>query len=271
LDGKTVPKKYEPHLPILELESIDFRYDSEWIIHDISLRIMKKEFLGILGPNGSGKSTLLKIMTGILRPERGSVRLDGVEIKDIKRKSLARKIAMVSQDTPIVFPFSVREIVLMGRSPHIGFMKFENENDLALVDDAMRMTEILPLGNRGIHELSGGERQRVMLARALAQKPDVIFLDEPTAFQDIRHQIDFFRLVRDLRNHQGLTVITVTHDINLASDYCDRLVFLKSGRIHASGHPNDVITEKNISDVYGTDVLIDNNPILDRPRITLRA
>jgi iron complex transport system ATP-binding protein len=256
--------------PTLELEKIGFRYDSDWVIRAVSLTVQQSEFLGIIGPNGSGKTTLLKVMNGILQPQEGRVQLSGLDLKCMDKRALARIVAAVPQDTSVIFPFSVREVVLMGRYPHLGFLAFEGENDSEIADAAMRMTGMIALGDRGIHELSGGERQRVLIARALAQQPEIILLDEPTAFQDIKHQVDFFHLIRDLNRKQGLTVIAVTHDVNLASSYCDRLVLLKRGAIHVVGRPDQVITEQNLLDVYETDALVDRHPISGRPRVTLR-
>ena len=255
----------------LDLKKVGFRYVSDWVIRDISLMVQKKEFLGIIGPNGSGKTTLLKVMNGLLCPQEGQVRLNGRLLQESDKKMLARTMAVVPQDTAVIFPFSVRELVLMGRYPHLGFLAFESQKDYDIADMAMQMTGMLPLGDRSIHELSGGERQRVLIARALAQQPEIILLDEPTAFQDIKHQVEFFNLISDLKQNHELTVIGVTHDVNLASTYCDRVVLLKQGAIHAIGHPDEVITELNILDVYETDVLIDRHPVSGRPRVTLRG
>ncbi len=255
--------------PALEMDRIGFRYAAEWVIRDVSLTVQPGEFLGIIGPNGSGKTTLLKIMAGILKAGEGRVKIGGRPLGEITRKALAGKVALVAQETSAAFSFSVREIVLMGRYPHLGFLSFEGERDLKIADAAMALSGILPLGSRPVHELSGGERQRVWIARALAQQPEIMLLDEPTAFQDIRHQVDFFRLIRDLNRSRGLTVIAVTHDINLASSYCSRLVLLSRGGIFAAGPPDQVVTEENLFHVYETEVLVDRSPVDGRPRVTL--
>ena len=260
------PTKIEP---ALELDKIGFRYAAEWVLRDISLTIQHGEFLGIIGPNGSGKTTLLKIMTGLLKAGEGQVRINGRPLGDIRKKDLAGQVALVAQETSAAFSFSVREIVLMGRHPHLGFLAFEGEKDADIAEAAMDMAGILPFGGRDIHELSGGERQRVWIARALAQQPDIMMLDEPTAFQDIRHQVDFFHLIRNLNRDRGLTVVAVTHDINMASSFCDRLVLLNRGGVFASGHPDQVITARHLREVYAMDVLVDQSPIDGRPRLTL--
>ncbi len=255
--------------PALALDKVGFRYAADWVIREISLAVEPGEFLGIIGPNGSGKTTLLKVMAGILKAGEGRVKIGGRLLGEIARKALAGKVAFVAQETPAEFSFSVRELVLMGRYPHLRFMAFEGERDLEIADAAMALAGILPLGARPIHELSGGERQRVWIARALAQEPEIMLLDEPTAFQDIRHQVDCFRLIRNLNRSRGLTVIAVTHDINLASSYCDRLVLMSRGKIFASGPPDQVITEEKLFHVYETDVLVDRSPVDGRPRVTL--
>ena len=258
-------------MPILQIKKVGFRYVEERVLKNISFEIKNGEFLGIIGPNGSGKTTLLKIIDRILIPQEGSIWLSGINIDEMKRDALARLIAVVPQDFPITFPFSVEEIVLMGRAPHLGRLRFEGKKDYEIAHGAMEMTDTLSFANRSINELSGGERQRILIARALAQQPQIILLDESTAFLDIKHQIDFFDLIKNLNKKEGLTVISVTHDINLASLYCDRVILLNAGNIHCMGTPDEVITEFNIKEVYETDVLVDENPLTGQPRVTLLA
>ena len=258
-------------MPILQIKKVGFRYVEERVLKNISFEIKNGEFLGIIGPNGSGKTTLLKIIDRILIPQEGSIWLSGINIDEMKRDALARLIAVVPQDFPITFPFSVEEIVLMGRAPHLGRLRFEGKKDYEIAHGAMEMTDTLSFANRSINELSGGERQRILIARALAQQPQIILLDESTAFLDIKHQIDFFDLIKNLNKKEGLTVISVTHDINLASLYCDRVILLNAGNIHCMGIPDEVITESNIKEVYETDVLVDHNPQTGLPRVTLLA
>ncbi len=178
---------------------------------------------------------------------------------------------MVPQEASIVFPFSVLEVVLMGRAPYLGRLSFEGEKDYAIARDAMEMTDTLSFAMRSINELSGGERQRVLIARALAQQPQVILLDESTAYLDIKHQIAFFDLIKTLNQKEGLTVMAVTHDVNLASIFCDRIMLLSKGTVHCMGTPEEVITESNIKEVYEADVLVDTNPQTGLPRVTLIA
>lgn len=255
-------------MPVLKLENVSFRYAREWVLEDVSLQVGEGEFVGIIGPNGSGKTTLLRLMDGILKPEKGAVELNGRTLAEMGRRSVARTVAVVPQETPLTFPFSVREIVMMGRAPHLPVFGFESGRDFETAAKAMAMTETAQFAARTMGSLSGGERQRVLIARALAQQPRIMLLDEPTAFLDIRHQVEIFDLVRSLREKEGLTVVTVTHDINLASLYSDRIVLLKAGRIFSEGRPEDVLTASNIEDVYRTRILVDSYPGSGLPRIT---
>jgi cobalamin transport system ATP-binding protein len=255
-------------MSILRLEKIGFKYAVDWTLKDISFDVLTGEFMGVLGPNGSGKTTLLKLIDGILRPREGGLWIDGQTVAEMKREALARLVAVVPQDSQMVFPFMVQEIVLMGRMPHLAQWRFEGERDFKIAREAMEMTDTWSLAARKMNALSGGERQRVLIARALAQQPRLLLLDEPTAFLDIRHQIDFFDLIRRLNREQALTVIAVTHDINLASLYCDRIILLNEGRIHCMGEPEKVITASHIQGVYKTPVSVDRNPVTGLPMVT---
>ena len=187
----------------------------------------------------------------------------------MKQREIARKIAVVPQEAYSLFPFRVIEMVLMGRSPYLGHLMFEGAKDLEIAKKAMDWTEILPISERAIDELSGGERKRVFIARALAQEPEVILLDEPTANLDIHHQVDFLDLILSLNREKGLTIVMASHDLNIASEYCDRLILLRGGRIFKIGSPREVITRENIEEVYGCEVWVDENPISKMPRINL--
>jgi len=258
-------------MSVIETEHVKFNYGDAWVLNDISFTTCEGEFLGIIGPNGSGKTTLLKIIDGLLMPQQGSVLIDGRNIRTIRRDDIAKQIAVVPQDSPIIFSFTVQEVVMMGRAPHLGRLRFEGKTDFEIVRKAMETTDILSFASRSINELSGGERQRVLIARALAQQPQIILLDESTAFLDIKHQVDFFDLIKALNKEEGLTVITVTHDINLASLFCDRVLLLRDGIIHGIGTPEEVITGSNIKEVYEANVMVDRNPVTGLPRVTLLA
>jgi iron complex transport system ATP-binding protein len=258
-------------MSIIETRNMKFKYDGAWVLDGLSFTTGKGEFLSIIGPNGSGKTTLLKVIDGIYPPQQGTIFIDGKDNRRIRRYELAKIIAVVPQDSPMIFSFTVQEVVMMGRAPHLGRLRFEGKSDFDIVHKAMEITDILPFAGRNINELSGGERQRVLIARALAQQPQIILLDESTAFLDIKHQVAFFDLIRMLNRDEGLTVIAVTHDMNLASLYSDRVMLLNHGRIHHIGTPDEVITEPNIREVYETDVLVDRNPVTGLPRVTLLA
>jgi iron complex transport system ATP-binding protein len=237
-----------------------FSYGENTIIDDVSFSVAAGEMLGILGPNGSGKSTLLRLLSGVLAPASGAVHVHDRPLASYSRRQLGQAIAVVPQDTAIEFPFSVTEVVLMGRSPHLGGFAFEGDRDVEVAHQAMRRTGVIHLAHRSIHELSGGERQRVILARALAQEAGIMLLDEPGAFLDIRHTVEIYDLLQDLQL-EGRTIVTVLHDLNLAALYCNRVALLKAGRLFRLGTPAEVITYNALIDVYETEVYVDTNDI----------
>ena len=257
-------------MPILEVDSIGFTYNGSPILTDITFALEQGDFLGMIGPNGSGKTTLLRLIDGILIPREGAIRLRGLPLQKMRRNEIAKTLAVVPQSSPLFFPYTVRAVVLMGRTPHLGGWRFEKSSDFMIAEHAMAKTDILELADRPMNRLSGGEFHRVLIARALAQEPQILLLDEPTAFLDIRHQVDFFTLLQDLSENQNLTVIAVTHDINLASLYCERIALIHEGRMKAIGPPEEVVTERNIQDVYRTAVIVDRHPMNGRPRVTPR-
>jgi iron complex transport system ATP-binding protein len=254
---------------MIEVNSVSFRYHEDWVLQDISFRVEKGEFVGVIGPNGSGKTTLLKILYRLLSPQKGEILFELMPMKKMDRTDLAKRIAVVAQETHLLFPFSVLETVLMGRSPHLGHLMFESEKDVEITKKAMEWTKMLPFSERSMDELSGGERKRVFIARALAQEPEVILLDEPTANLDIHHQMDFLDLILNLNRERGLTIVMASHDMNIASEFCDRLILLQGGGIYKIGTPDEVITQENIETVYGCEVWIDRNPFSGMPRINL--
>ena len=254
---------------MIEARSVFFRYHRDWVLQDVSFRIEKGEFIGVIGPNGSGKTSLLKILYRLLTPQQGEISYGEKGLRQMSREEIARRIAVVPQETHSLFPFRVLEIVLMGRSPYQGHLVFESKKDLEIAKRALEWTDTLPFAERPIDELSGGERKRVFIARALAQEPEVILLDEPTATLDIHHQIDFLQRILDLNRDRGLTIVMASHDINLASEFCDRLILLKAGKIDRTGTPKEVITKETIERVYGCKVWVDQNPTSHMPRISL--
>jgi len=256
--------------PILTLTKAGFRYGASWAVRGVDLDVFPGEMLGILGPNGSGKTTLLKLLDGMLHPHEGEVLVRGKIMVTLKRGEVAKVVAMVAQETFFRFDFSVLEVVLMGRFPHLGRLQFERTKDLEIAVNALRATHGLELSERSIHELSGGEKQRVLLARALAQEPGVILLDEPTSFLDLKFKKEIFDLIAGLTREKGLAVVLVSHDIDLVSQYCHRIVMLKNGSVHLTGTPDQVINAASIEAVYECAVLVDRNPITGKPRVHLK-
>jgi iron complex transport system ATP-binding protein len=255
----------------LAVDGVSFSYDGHTpILLSVSLTAGRGELVGIVGPNGSGKTTLLRIIDRILLPSSGTVTIGAVPLARLSRVEIARRVAFVSQNGSIQFPFSVREIVLMGRAPHGRGNAFESAADRAIAEEMMRLTDIAHLAGKPVTALSGGERQRVFIARALAQQPEILLLDEPNAHLDIAHQIDTFNIIRRLKDRTGLTVLSVSHDLNLASAFSDRIVMLACGSVVAAGPPTDVLTAERIRDVFRTDVVVDTHPDGLSPRVTLR-
>ncbi len=253
----------------------DATRDLVWALRDLSCDIREGEVFGIIGPNGSGKSSLLKVLGRILQPAAGGLELFGQDLRGMRQDAVARAVALVPQDTLQVFPFTIAEVVLMGRFPHhqarwsLGALGWETEEDLRLAKAAMADLDIAHLAHRSIGDVSGGERQRAIIARALTQQPRVLLLDEPTAFLDLNHQIEICRTLRRLNEARGLTVVLVSHDLNLASQYCDRLMLLKEGRPFRIGTPDELIRPDTLEAVYGCAVLIDRHPASGLPRVTL--
>jgi len=255
---------------MLEAEDIYFSYKQP-VLNGISVAVRKSELLAILGPNGSGKSTLVQILAGLLRPERGTVKLNGRLMAQYRRNELARLIAYVAQDVAVHFPMTVMEFVLQGRFAHVNGFGFEKPSDIAIAEKALQLTDTLQLAARRTSEVSGGERQRVILARALAQEPEILLLDEPTANLDISYQVSALKLIKGLVRTNNLAAVVITHEINLAAEFADRVLLLKNGEAAAYGRPDEILTEKNLSDLFGTKLLVDTNPFSGAPRITFSA
>jgi iron complex transport system ATP-binding protein len=256
--------------PILTLRKAGFRYGTSWAVRGVDLDVYPGEMLGMLGPNGSGKTTLLKILDGMLLPHEGKVYVRGKSMVHLKRGEIAKVVAMVAQENFFRFAFSVLEVVLMGRFPHLGSLQFEGDKDLKIAVDALKATHALELSERSIHELSGGEKQRVLLARALAQEPGAILLDEPTSFLDLKYKKEIFDVIASLAVEKGLGVVIVSHDIDLVSQYCHRIVMLKHGAVHMTGTPDQVVDAASIEAVYECAVLVDRNPLTGKPRVSLK-
>ena len=256
-------------MSVISAENINFRYAEKPVMEGVSFSIDEARMVAVIGPNGSGKTTLLKIINGTLFPDTGRMLIDGKETKNWSRKEIAQKVAIVPQETAITFPFFAEEIVLMGRFPHLSNYRFEDKSDYRIVQEAMEKTDTLAFASRRFNELSAGERQRVLIARALSQEPEILLLDESTVFLDLKHQFQFLSLLKQLNTVQRLTVIFVTHDINLAAQNAGQIIMLDSGKIYAIGMPPEVITAANIKEVYDVNALVDQNPHNGSPRVTL--
>lgn len=253
----------------VDINKISHYYGDSPVLKNLSFSVSKGDFFIIIGPNGSGKTTLMNAVSGILNPQEGRVEIFGRSIQSYNRKDLAKTIAFVPQMFPADFPFSVTEMVLMGRSPHLGMLGIEKEEDIKLAKQAMNFTEVKHLAHRKLNQLSGGERQRVFIARAICQEPQVILLDEPTASLDLAHQVKIMDLMDRLKREKGITIIMVSHDLNLAAMYGDRLLLLNRGEAVSLGLPQEVLTLHRLEATYGCRLLVDESPLGKFPRITL--
>lgn len=238
---------------ILEAQGLAFRYPAPGVdaVQDVSLELRSGELVGIVGPNGSGKTTLLRLLLGVLRPAAGEVRVLGRPVGEWRRRELARVLGVVGQREEPVFPLHVREAVLFGRYPHLGAVGAPGPHDRDVVARALERCDVTQLADRWVATLSGGEWQRVRIARALAQEPRALVLDEPTANLDIRHEMEVFELVAELVNREGLAGLLVTHHVNLAARFADRIVVMDRGRARAVGEPPAVLTREILEEVFG--------------------
>lgn len=250
---------------MLQLEDVTLSYGTEMTLSGISLAVGRGEILGIIGPNGSGKSTLLKGICRLLRPNAGRVLVEGRDVSTMTRTQIARRLAVVPQAPNLPDTFTAFEVVLMGRTPHLGRFRFEGQKDFDIAWKAMETTRTQPLAERTMDQLSGGQKQLLTIARALAQEPKLILLDEPTAHLDINYQIEILDFVKWLCRASDIAAVAVLHDLNLAAQYCDRLVLLGQGNIHAEGSPQQVLTEENIRHVYGANVCVYPHPVNGLP------
>lgn len=251
----------------LDLQDNSLSYGGNRVVDSVSFSAETGEFFMILGPNGAGKSSLLKLIAGIEEPQSGQIDILGRPKTKYSARDLAKVVALVAQQAPVDFPFSVAETVLMGRSPHLGLLGIEGERDYELAAEAMRFTGVGQFSGRRLDQLSGGERQRVMIARAICQEPKIILLDEPTTALDPAHQLKIMDLMERFRKEKKTTVIMVSHDLNLAALYSDRLLLMKNGRVVVIGTPAEVFVPEYIEKSYECDLLIDVNPVGKVPRV----
>lgn len=253
---------------MLEAHNLKFSY-SEPVLKGVSFSVGQGELFALLGPNGSGKSTLIKIIVGILRAELGTVSIDGRDLTSIPRRDLAKLVGYVAQESAMRFPLTAMELVLQGRFAQGRLIGFESERDISEAEWAMHVTETLEYAARPVTELSGGERQRVMLARAIAVRPKVLVLDEPVANLDVAHQVKMLELIKRLSVEEEMTAVVVTHELNLAAEFANKVLLLRQGEVIKCGSPREVMTEKVLRGVFDTHLLVDDNPNSGAPRITL--
>lgn len=261
-DGKQSPNgEAPPAVPDISVQDLSYEYrPGEPVVRNVHLSASQGEFSCLLGPNGSGKTTLLRCLMGALEPKGGSVLVGGRPVSSYSRLELARLVAYVPQFPSSTFAFPVRELVLMGRFAHAGILGIPAEQDLSVANLAMQMTDTLPLAERLLDELSGGEAQRVMIARALAQQPAILLLDEPTSHLDLRSQASIHRMMQRLAHDWPMVVMSASHDINLAARFADHLILMKQGCIVASGTPREVIQRETLEETYGTKIELVESP-----------
>ncbi len=253
---------------MIRTDNISFAFKpDEPVLSGLSFSVERGGFLGVIGPNGAGKTTLIRLLGRALGPDSGTVFLEGRPLAQYDRGELARKVAVVPQESTVAFPFTVMEIVLMGRAPYLGRFSFESAQDIEKAGRAMTLTDTLRFSRRRLGELSGGEKQRVIVARALAQEPKLLLLDEPTTFLDLKHQLEIYSLLKKLIREDGLTVIASSHDLNLAGMFCDRLLLLERGSRAIEGRPEEVLTREILSSVYDVPVDVSVHPRTGRPLV----
>lgn len=255
----------------LEIKNVQLGYGSKTVINDLNLEITEGQIIGIIGPNGSGKSTIIKAISRVIPLRSGKIFLNSTDINRIPRKDFACILGVVPQIPLLPSTFSAFDIVLMGRNPHLGLLQHEGPKEFDIAWQAMKKTGTDHLADRRINELSGGEIQSLLIARVLAQETQVILLDEPTANLDIGRQSEILELIKQLCFKENLIVIAAIHDLNLATQYCDRLVLINEQKIQAEGTPKDVITNENIKAAYGAKDCVYNHPVNGLPVVLLKA
>lgn len=236
---------------LYHLQKVSFDYGQEKLIEHLNLEIHSGDFMGIMGANGSGKTTLLRLLAGYLRVKEGSIIFNGRSLDSWSTREKARKIAVVPQTFDVLFPFTVKEVVLMGRWAHLKPLAWESKKDIEIAQQAMELTDCLEFKDRWVTELSGGEKERVLLARALAQEAEVLLLDEPTTHLDIRHQIEIFQLLKKLHREKQLTIVTVLHDLNFAALACEKILLLQKGGEARFGESKAVLNSENLQKIFG--------------------
>lgn len=252
---------------MIKINKLGLAYQDKKVIENLSIDFREGEFCALLGPNGAGKSTLLKAMIGYMEPFAGDVEINGTTIKKWHRQELAKQIAIIPQDFQLQFDYTVEELVLMGRFPYLGYWQNYTKQDREVVVNILHQLDLTSLKNEQYSQLSGGERRRVSIARALVQETDILLMDEAFANLDINHQLEIMQLLSKINSEQNKLIILVSHNINLASEYCQRIVMLKQGQVIADGSPAAVIDQKTIHDLYEVELTIINNPVSGQPNL----
>ena len=255
--------------PAITATNLRHSFGKRQVLRHLSFNVENGDFFIIIGPNGSGKTTLMKLLAGIIKLQKGQVKILGHPNRSYTPRTLARAVAFVPQRLPVDLPYTVEEAVLLGRAPYQGALGIEREIDLEIARQAMQFTGVDHLAGATIDQLSGGEQQRVFLARAICQEPDIMLLDEPTASLDLAHQVKVMDLMEKLKVEKGITIVMVSHDVNLAAMYSDRVLLLKDGEIVSLGIPSDVLSFGQLEKTYGCKLLVDENPLGGFPRVTL--
>ena len=255
----------------IEMQDVSIGYGHKAVLKGLTFQVSPGEMVGLIGPNGCGKSTVIRALSHIILPYSGKILLNGQDVNRLSRRDLARLLAVVPQMPLLPSAFTAFEIVLMGRNPHLGLLQYEGPEELSIAWQAMEKTGTQSLAERRVSELSGGEIQSLLITRALAQETKAILLDEPTANLDIGRQVEILDLIKSLCRNSNLAVLAALHDLNLATQYCDQLVLINNGRIHAEGTPSEVITAENIAAVYGAESCVYEHPVNGLPCVLLSA
>ena len=256
---------------MLSVRALSAGYRNRPVLHDVDLTVDAGELVALAGPNGCGKTTLIRAISGVLPVEGGAITIAGADVRTTPPAQLARRVAVVAQAAPLPARFTAFEVAMMGRTPHLRLLQWESPRDAAIVRDAMLRASCWDLRDRMVDELSGGERQRIIIARALAQQPELLLLDEPTSHLDLQHQVETFGLLRALCGERGLAVLAVVHDLTLAAAFADRVAMLARGRNVATGPPEAVLAAERIAAVYGVGVRVLAHPVTGRPVVVPEA
>jgi iron complex transport system ATP-binding protein len=254
---------------MITVNDLNFHYGDSFRLEALTFEIERGGFCGIIGPNGSGKSTVLKLISKVLLPTGGIVNIDGAPLASISMRDLARRMAVVGAEAYFAFPFRVWDVVLMGRSPFVGRINPFHTDDYQTAEESLRKTEAWEFRDRFVHELSTGERQRVLLARALTQQPQILLLDEPTAHLDLHFEIEIFQILKNLNVKENLTIVCVSHNLNLMAEFCRKLIVLQNGKCRKIGTPQEIFQPALLKEIFRIDCRVTANPFSGAPALLL--